>query len=46
MRILYRLEKIDRELFYRYYKIYSPCATVACLYLWEIARGFPLALEE
>ena len=46
MRILYRLEKIDRELFYRYYKIYSPCATVACLYLWEIARRFPLALEE
>ena len=46
MRILYGLEKIDQKQFYQYYKMYSPCATVACLYLWEIARGFPLTLEE
>ncbi|MDL2266376.1 DNA-3-methyladenine glycosylase 2 family protein [Desulfovibrio sp. OttesenSCG-928-G15] len=39
LRMLYRHRKISRELFARYKKRYSPYASVASLYLWEIAGG-------
>jgi DNA-3-methyladenine glycosylase II len=39
MRMLYRHRKIDRKLFDKYARRYSPYGTVASLYLWAIAGG-------
>jgi len=39
MRMLYRHEKITRELFEEHRRIYSPHGSVASLYLWAIAGG-------
>ncbi len=39
MRMLYRHKNIDKEKFNRLRKRYSPCGTVASLYLWAIAGG-------
>ena len=39
LRMLHRHRKIMRDLFVKYKKRYSPYATVASLYLWEIAAG-------
>ena len=39
LRMLYHHRKITPELFSKYKKRYSPYATVASLYLWEIASG-------
>ena len=39
MRMLYHHRKIDRKLFDRYARRYSPYGTVASLYLWAIAGG-------
>jgi DNA-3-methyladenine glycosylase II len=39
LRMLYRHRKIDRRLFDKYARRYSPCGTVASLYLWAIAGG-------
>ncbi len=39
MRMLYHHRKIDRKLFDKYAKRYSPYATTASLYLWAIAGG-------
>ena len=39
MRMLYRHEKITRELFEKYRRRYSPYGSVASLYLWAIAGG-------
>lgn len=39
MRMLYHHRSIDRELFEKYRKRYSPYASVASLYLWAIAGG-------
>lgn len=39
MRMLYHHRTIDRALFERYRRRYSPCASVASLYLWAIAGG-------
>jgi DNA-3-methyladenine glycosylase II len=39
LRMLYHHKKIDRKLFDRYAKRYSPYGSVASLYLWEIAGG-------
>lgn len=39
LRMLYRHRKIDKKLFQKYKRIYSPYASVASLYLWEIAGG-------
>jgi DNA-3-methyladenine glycosylase II len=39
LRILYHQKNIDKNKFERYKRRYSPHATVASLYLWEIARG-------
>ena len=46
LRMLYRHRKITRQLFARYKKRYSPFASVACLYLWEIAGGGCVALRD
>ena len=39
LRMLYRHREIDRERFERYRRRYSPCGTLAAMYLWEIAGG-------
>ena len=39
MRMLYRHRQIDRPRFERYRRRYSPCASVASLYLWAVAGG-------
>ena len=39
IRMLYRHEKITRELFEKYRQRYSPYGSVASLYLWAIAGG-------
>lgn len=39
LRMLYRHRKITRQLFEKYRRRYSPYASVASLYLWEIAGG-------
>ena len=37
--MLYRHKKLDKNLFERYKKRYSPYGSVASLYLWEISLG-------
>lgn len=39
MRMLYHHRKIDKKLFEKYKRRYSPYGTVASLYLWAIAGG-------
>ena len=39
LRMLYHHRKIDRKLFEKYRRRYSPCCSVASLYLWAIAGG-------
>lgn len=39
MRMLYHHKKIDKKLFDKYKRRYSPYATIASLYLWAIAGG-------
>lgn len=39
MRMLYRRREIDKKTFARYAARYSPCGSVASLYLWAIAGG-------
>ena len=39
LRMLYRHRKIDKKLFEKYRRRYSPYNTVASLYLWAIAGG-------
>ena len=39
MRMLYKHRSIDRNLFEKYARRYSPYGTVASLYLWEISSG-------
>ena len=39
LRMLYHHRKIDRKLFEKYRRRYSPYGSVASLYLWEIAQG-------
>ncbi|MDR3321323.1 MAG: DNA-3-methyladenine glycosylase 2 family protein [Synergistaceae bacterium] len=39
MRMLYHHRKIPRPLFEKYRRRYSPCGSVASLYLWAIAGG-------
>jgi DNA-3-methyladenine glycosylase II len=39
LRMLYHHKEINRELFDKYARRYSPCGTVASLYLWEISHG-------
>ncbi|MCF0247943.1 MAG: hypothetical protein HUJ86_04980, partial [Synergistes sp.] len=39
LRMLYRHKEITPAIFDRYRKRYSPCGTLASLYLWEISGG-------
>ena len=39
LRMLHRHKKIDKKLFEKYKRRYSPYASVASLYLWKIAGG-------
>ena len=39
LRMLYRHKKIDKKLFQRYKRRYTPYASVASLYLWEVSGG-------
>ncbi len=36
---LYKLEKIDKKVFSKYRKKFSPYGSVASIYLWEVAMG-------
>ena len=46
LRLLYQREDIDRESFDVYRRLFSPCGSVAGLYLWEIAGGAMPELVE
>ena len=46
LRMLHRHRKITKQLFAKYKKRYSPYASVACLYLWEIAGGGCTGLSD
>ena len=39
LRMLYHHKEITPALFEKYRKRYSPCGSLASLYLWEIAGG-------
>jgi len=39
LRMVYRHRKIDKAKFNRYWKRYTPYASVASLYLWAVAGG-------
>lgn len=39
LRMLYHHREVTPKLFAKYKKRYSPCATVASLYLWKISHG-------
>ena len=39
MRMVYRHRKIDRKLFEKYRKRYSPYGSVASIYLWKVSSG-------
>ncbi len=40
LRMLYHHKKITRELFEKYRRRFSPCCSVASLYLWAVASGW------
>ena len=44
--MLYHHRTIDRKLFEKYRRRYSPYATVASLYLWAIAGGALPGLKD
>lgn len=46
LRMLYRHRAITDKLFHKYRRRYSPYATVASLYLWQIAGGAVLHLRD
>ena len=39
LRMVYQHRKIDKEKFNKYWKRYTPYASVASLYLWAVAGG-------
>ena len=39
LRMVYHHRKIDKATFYKYWKRYTPYASVAALYLWAVAGG-------
>ncbi|MEE3361988.1 MAG: hypothetical protein VZQ84_00350 [Anaerovoracaceae bacterium] len=39
LRMVYHHRKVDRKLFEKYRRRYSPCGSVASLYLWEVSCG-------
>lgn len=46
MRMLYHHRKIDKKLFDKYARRYSPYGTVASFYLWAIAGGAIPGLKD
>lgn len=46
LRMLYRHRQVDRKLFEKYRRRYSPFCTVASLYLWAIAGGALAGLND
>ncbi len=46
LRMLYRHKEITRDRFEKYRKRYSPCGTVASIYLWAIAAGAIEGLDD
>lgn len=46
LRMLYRHKTLDRERFERYRRRYSPCGSVASLYLWAVACGAVEGLSD
>lgn len=46
LRMLYRHRKIDRPLFEKYRRRYSPYGSVACIYLWAVSAGAVKGVEE
>lgn len=46
LRMLHRHRKVDRKLFEKYRRRYSPYCTVASLYLWAIAGGAIAGLTD
>lgn len=39
LRMIYHHRRIDRRLFEKYRRLFSPCNSVASLYLWAVAGG-------
>ena len=39
LKMLYRHRRIDRKLFDKYRRRYSPYGSVACIYLWAVSTG-------
>lgn len=39
LKMIYNLEELSKEDFKKFYKIFSPYASVASLYIWEVAGG-------
>lgn len=39
LRMVYHHRKIDRKLFEKYHRRFSPYCSVASLYLWEVSGG-------
>ncbi len=46
LRMLYRHQEVTKEMFERYRKRYSPYGTTASVYLWAIAAGAILELDD
>ncbi len=46
LRMVYHHRKISRELFEKYRKKFSPCCSVASLYLWAVAGGAIPSLRD
>ena len=46
MRMVYHHRKIDRKLFEKYRRRYSPCGSVACIYLWAVSSGAIAELKD
>lgn len=46
LRMVFRHRKIDRRLFEKYRRKFSPCCSVASLYLWEVAGGAITGLKD
>ncbi|MHC1745750.1 MAG: DNA-3-methyladenine glycosylase [Negativicutes bacterium] len=46
LRMLYHHRKVNRQLFEKYKRRYSPYATVASLYLWSIAGGMVDGMKD
>ena len=46
LRMLHGHREIDRALFEKYRRRYSPCGSVACIYLWAVSSGAIAELKD